>query len=177
VDNIIRTNNFFRVGENATMFLGVGGAISGAYSLTDFILYNTAGDAYLLASGAKGLKISADTGAATFASTVQTTGITPTNLTTNYIPMKSSGVLVDSPISIANGGNIGINGTTIIKGKSTGLLCITPSDDVAGVVLYGTNAANSVANWLIYKNGDFGLNNISANGNIVSKGDIIAYSI
>jgi len=47
------------------------------------------------------LIINAD-GAATFASTVQTTGITPTNLTTGYIPMKSSGVLVDSPLSIVS---------------------------------------------------------------------------
>ena len=43
------------------------------------------------------------TGSATFSSAVQTTGITPTNLTTNYIPMKSSGVLIDSPLSIVSG--------------------------------------------------------------------------
>jgi len=144
VDNIIRTNNFFRVGENATMFLGVGGAISGGYSLTDFILYNTGGDAYLLASGAKGLKISADTGSATFASTVQTTGITPTNLSTGYIPMKSSGVLVDSPISIdGNSTHINFNGST----TSRRLQLTTSSGNDNGQLLLGQY--NSSSYWVL----------------------------
>jgi len=54
------------------------------------------------------LKVNPNSGAATFASTVQTTGITPTNLTAGYIPMKGSGVLVDSPIRVFTPTKIGV---------------------------------------------------------------------
>lgn len=75
INGVARANSHFRTGVNATMFLGVGGDISGAFSSTDFILYNTGGDAYLLGTGGNGLKITASTGAAIFASTIQTKGL------------------------------------------------------------------------------------------------------
>ena len=63
---------------------------------------------------------------------------TTTDLT-NYLPLA--------------GGTL--NGQLKVTGQSINLQMFTPSDDVAGAILYGTNAAGTVANWLINKDGSF----------------------
>lgn len=52
-------------------------------------------------------------------------------------------------------GSIATGGQNVFAGASINLLRVTPSDDTAGVVMYGTNAANSQANWIMNKNGDY----------------------
>ena len=48
-----------------------------------------------------------------------------------------------------------LTGQLKVTGQSINLQMFTPSDDVAGAILYGTNAAGTVANWLINKDGSF----------------------
>jgi len=96
------------------------------------------------------------TGSATFASTIQTAGITPTNLSTGYIPMKSSGALVDSPIA-ALIGNVGIgysSGTEIANNK----LAVNGKSYFSDMVNIGYT----------FDNPDLTGNQLAVNGNIYS---------
>jgi len=70
--------------------------------------------------------------------TVETKLATTTDLT-SYLPLI--------------GGTL--TGQLKVTGQSINLQMFTPSDDVAGAILYGTNAAGTVANWLINKDGSF----------------------
>jgi len=104
ISGVARANSHIRTGVDATMFLGVGGDISGGYSSTDFILFNTGGDAYLLGTGAQGLKISATTGAATFASIVNATQLQST-VATGTSPLTVNSTTIVSNLNAEYLGN------------------------------------------------------------------------
>ena len=70
----VNVKTILSLGTGSGKFLGVGSDISGAFSSTDFVLYNTGGDLKLLSTGAVGVTIAATTGAATFSGRVNGAG-------------------------------------------------------------------------------------------------------
>ena len=60
--SFIQTNTLLKCGTGSGKFLGVGSDISGGFLSTDFVLYNTGGDLYSLATGGVGMIIKATSG-------------------------------------------------------------------------------------------------------------------
>jgi hypothetical protein len=58
----VKSNTFFSAGTGSGKFLGVGSDISGGFSASDFVLWNTGGDLYLYATGAAGMIVKASSG-------------------------------------------------------------------------------------------------------------------
>jgi len=93
--------------------------------------------------------------------------VTPTNLTTGYVPMKSSGVLVDSPISF-NGDSILIKRDLQYSPSTTGQIQLGSFDGLKRLML----GYDSVNNFGFLEAVNFGVaySNISINPNVGNVG-------
>jgi hypothetical protein len=60
--SIIKSNTLFSCGTGSGKFLGVGSDISGGFSASDFVLWNTGGDLYMYGTGAAGIVVKATSG-------------------------------------------------------------------------------------------------------------------
>jgi len=89
-------------------------------SSNNYIIYNEG-------TGTDALTISKANNSATFASTIQATNATFTNLSTGYIPYKTSGAFGNSPISISGGSTYISGGGTYDSPKSLILTHLEPS--------------------------------------------------
>ena len=58
----VNIGNYLSLGTGSGKFLAVGGDISGAFSASDFVLWNTGGDLYLYGTGAAGIIVKATSG-------------------------------------------------------------------------------------------------------------------
>jgi hypothetical protein len=58
----IKTETYFNAGSGSAKLIGVGSAISGGFSSTDMLVYNTGGDLYLLGTGGAGIIVKASSG-------------------------------------------------------------------------------------------------------------------
>lgn len=59
---LIKTETYYNAGSGSAKLVGVGSAISGGFSSTDMLVYNTGGDLYLIGTGAAGMIVKGTSG-------------------------------------------------------------------------------------------------------------------
>lgn len=99
-----------------------------------------------------------DSGAINTAFIAFRTAITSGNITERMRITSVGNIVING---VDNGSKLQVTGSTtltgqvLVTGLSNNLQLFTPSDDVAGTMLYGTNAAGSIVKWQINKDGSF----------------------
>lgn len=143
INGVIRSNAFFQLGTTTTMFMGVGGDITGGLTSSDLLLYNTGGNLNLWATGGVGLTIAASTGLATFSSSVSALNFKIGNnyyrTNNSYLELQTAG---DEICIGGSATNMYINYRAATGGTPTGWIWMNgvggyASFDVGGLYAHG----------------------------------------